>query len=45
MKKAITDSKQDPQVATAIDFLIQKWQENKADMQEIHSLLESIKVD
>ena len=44
MKTALAESKQNPKVLEAYEFILKSWQSNKSDLLEIRKLLESVKV-
>lgn len=44
MKKSLAESKQNPKIVEAYEYMIESWQSNKSSLQEIRKQLESVKV-
>ena len=45
MKKALADSKQDPKIIEAYEYMLEEWQTNKSGLQDIRKQLESVKLN
>lgn len=45
MKKALADSKQNPKIIEAYEYMLEEWQKNKSGLQDIRKQLESVKLN
>ena len=45
MKKTVLESKQDPKLIDALDYLLKTWSSQREKLQQINSSLNSIKVN
>ena len=43
MKKTVVESKNNPQLALALEHLVNEWSKNKEQIQNIHDKLEKVK--